>query len=213
MPIPTNQILVAELVVKGTQAPGGSAVTPSINVFYYKRTNTANVPDKTLLYNQFNTVVIAPLLLAANVRYTVNRVGVRWADDALDLPIDVVNAGVGAIATDSLPSDDAVYFRLYTALRGKSYRGGKHFSPASEIDTTNDLLTGAGLARWQVLKTAMAANLTDANGNVWNPVVLSRKLSQLKKNPTTLISNAITSVVLDANIGTMRRRRSKTVTA
>lgn len=213
MPIPANQMLTYQIVINGTQAAGGSSVTPAINVFYYKRSTVAVAPVKASLYTQFNATVIAPLLLAANVRYTVNHVDIRCVDDPTDLKERTVNAGVGAIATDSLPSDDAVYFRLYTALRGKSYRGGKHFSPASEVDTTNDLLTGAGLVRWQALKAAMAAVLTDTDGNVWNPVVLSAKLSQLKKNPTTVIANQITNVVLDANVGTMRRRRSRTVAA
>lgn len=213
MPIPQTQMLTYQIVTVGTQATGGSSVTPSINVWYYKRTTTAVSADKAALAAAFSTAVLVPLVAAMNIRYAVNAMLVRNVDDVTDIPMRVASALVGAIATDSLPSDDAVYFRLYTLLRGKNYRGGKHFSPASEIDTTNDLLTGAGLARWQGLKAAMALTITDATPNTWNPVVLSASLSQIKRNPTTVVATPISSVVLDANIGTMRRRRSRTVTA
>lgn len=155
---------------------------------------------------------MVPLKAAMNVRYTPGSLQIRILDDYNDNEEIFSVAGVGAIGTDSMPSDDAVYFLFRTPLRGRSYRGSKHFGPLSEEDTTDDLLTGAGLARWQTLQTALGATLTDANGNVWQPHVLSRKLSNLAALPVaTVVANQVTSVLLDLNIGTMRKRRSKTV--
>lgn len=211
MPILPALISNAEVTILGTSATGGSSVTPSINVFHFKRTTTVNALSKAALNAIFQTNILTPLLAAMNVRYTPTNVTVRWLDDALDIPQFFAAAGVGAIATDSLPSDDAVFFLYRTALRGRSYRGAKHFSPASEVDTTNDLLTGAGLARWNTVKAALLANNIDANGNTWAPSVLSRKLSTLTTNPTNVVNTFVTDVLLDLNIGTMRRRRSKTV--
>lgn len=211
MPIAPALISVAEVITFGHAAAGGSNITPSLNNFCFRRGSTVPVLDKTALKNIFVTNVLTPLLAAMNVRYTCDYLTVRWVDDALDVPLSFAIALPGAIATDSLPSDDAVYYLYRTGLRGRNYRGAKHFGPASEVDTTADVLTGAGLARWQTVQTALAASNTDANGNVWAPAVLSRSLSQLRTNPTTVVANNVQQVLLDLNIGTMRHRRSRTV--
>lgn len=211
IPVPDNLKTVAEVVTLATQAAGGSSITPSINVFHFKRQTTINVLSKVALKNIFVANIITPLLAAINIRYTLSNITIRWIDDATDAPAYFANAAVGAIGADSLPSDDAVFFYYKTGLRGRNFRGGKHFSPASEADTTQDILTGAGLGRWQTLQTALAASLTDANGNIWNPCVFSRDLSEIDINPTRVEANIVTQVLLDLNIGTMRRRRSVTV--
>jgi hypothetical protein len=211
MAIPANQIFTAEVTILGSQAAAGSNSTPAINVFNFKRrTNVVN-PTKAALNTVFQANIIAPLLAAANIRYTPINVSIRWIDDALDPLQFFAAAGVGAIGTDSVPSDDAVYMLLRTANRGKHYRGAKHFAAANEVDTLGDILTGAGLVRWQTLQTALAAPLVDATPNTWDLAVFSKSLSTYRTNPTNIISNPVTQVLLDLNIGTMRRRRSKTV--
>lgn len=89
--------------------------------------------------------------------------------------------------------------------------GSKHFPAASEVDTTGDVLTGAGLARWQTVQTAVGATLVDALGNSWVPCVFSRKKSQIAVNPTTIYQNDVTQVLLDKTLGQMRRRKVLTV--
>lgn len=212
MAIPAANIFNVQIEIKGTAATGGSSVTPSINVFSYQRTTSVNPFTKVALNTIFQATVIAPLLAAMNVRYTPNLLTIRILDDFNDYPTNFAVAGVGAIATDSLPSNEAVYLLLRTSLRGRNYRGSKHFGPASEVDTTNDLLVGAGLARWQAVQAAVLSNLVDANGNTWVPTVLSRNLSNLSLLPlASVVATQITDVLLDKNIGTMRRRRSVTV--
>lgn len=212
MPIPANAIKDCQIIINGTAATGGSTVTPSINVFSYQRTTTVNPFTKTALNTIFQATVMAPLLAAMNIRYTPTNLTIRILNDYNDAPTVFAVAGVGAIATDSIPSDDAVYYLFRTALRGRNYRGSKHFGPLSEIDTTNDLLTGAGLARWNTVKAALLSALVDANGNAWLPTVLSRQKSNLKLQPIAQVAaNEVTEVLLDLNVGTMRRRRSKTV--
>ena len=212
MSIPAAQIQNVQITILGTAATGGSSVTPSQNVFTYRRTTTVNPFTKIGVNNIFQTNIITPLLAAANVRYTPGTLSIRVLDDFNDAETVFTVAGAGAIATDSLPSDSAVYMLYRTALRGRSYRGSKHFGPASEVDTTQDILTGAGLARWQTLQAALLAVMVDANGNTWTPTVLSRKLSNLKALPlATVVATEVTDVLLDLNIGTMRKRRSKTI--
>lgn len=212
MAIPAGSIRNLQLIVNGTAATGGSSVTPSINVFNFQRTTTVNPFTKIAFNTVFQASVMNVILAAMNVRYTPSNCSVRVLDDYNDSPTIFAIAGVGAIATDSIPSDDAVYMLLRTALRGRNYRGSKHFGPLSEIDTTNDILTGAGLARWQDVRDAVLSNLVDANGNTWVPTVLSRNLSNLNLLPVALVvATQVTDCLLDLNVGTMRRRRSKTI--
>lgn len=211
MPIPLNEVTQVQISVLGIAAAGGSSITPCINVFNFRRIAVAVDPTKAALNTAFQAAIIIPLLAASNVRYTPSRLTIRWLNDALDPPQEFPVAGVGAIVTDSMPSDDAIYMLMRSALRGRNYQGSKHFGQGSEVDTTNDLLTGAGLARWVTMRNAVAANIVDATPNTWVPIVLSRNLSQLQKNPTFVSSADVVSVLLDLNIGTMRRRRSATI--
>lgn len=212
MSLPDTSKTNFQIIVYGTAAAGGSSVTPSINIWNYQRNSVVNPLSKSALNTIFQSAILAPLALAMNVRWTANNVGIRNIDDPQDAVTLFAAAQVGARVADSLPSDDAVYFLFRTSLRGRNFRGSKHFGPASEEDTTQDILTGAGLARWQAVGVALALSLVDANGNQWVPMVLSPSLSNLTSLPAALVvSNAVTQVLLDLNIGTMKKRRSRTI--
>lgn len=212
MPIANNLKFIAEILVPARQAAAGSGDAPAINVFHFRRTTISNQWDSAAIGARFVATVGAALLAATNIRYTPGSVRVRCINDATDAYVDTTFAGTGAIATDSIPSDDAVCVILQSSMRGKSYQGRKHFSPLNEIDTTGDVLTGAGLARWQAVRDACSAGFTiAATGEVWKPCVLSRKLSQLRTNPTNVITADVVRALLDLNVGTMRRRRTRTV--
>ena len=212
MSIPAGSIQNVSINILGTLATGGSSVTPAQNLFTYRRLATTAPFTKTAVNTIFQTNVITPLLAATNVRYTPTNLSIRVLDDFNDAEAIFAVAGNGAIATDSYASNAAVYMLYRTALRGRSFRGSKHFAGLSEVDTTADILTGAGLVRWQALQTACLGVLVDANGNTWVPTVLSRKLSQLNALPlATVVANDVIDVLLDLNVGTMRKRRSKTI--
>jgi hypothetical protein len=197
-----------EIIVRGFMAAGGSSVTPAINVWHYRRTVLGPTLTKSRINTAFQANLVAAHLLAANVRYTPNNLTIRFIEDAVDFPNSFPVAGVGAIATDSSPSDDAVVLYLQTALRGRKYRGFKHLAGCNEVDTTNDVLTGAGLARWQVVQAAALAGFTDADGNIWKPSVVSPSESYFKTNPTTVTANDAITIGLDTVIGTMRKRKA-----
>lgn len=202
---------IAEIIMQGTLAALGSNSKNVASVFHYRLSLITAPPTKSALDTVFNTNVGGALLAAYNVRYTQSQDQVRYLNDATDNAQTFAHAGPGAIATDPLPSDNCVSLLLRTALRGRNYRGAKRFPAANEIDTTGDVLTGAGLARWQTVQTAVFANLTDALGNVWVPSVLSRSLSQLLINPVTVVANDVTQVLLNKNLGIMRKRKVLTV--
>lgn len=202
---------IMEIVVKGTVSPGGSSQTPCGNVFFYRRVTNGSSVTKAALSTIFQSTVLVPLLAAANAAYSPNTLRMRFLSDATDPATDIAAAGVGAIATDSEPSLDAVVCLLKTTLRGKNARGFKHFGGTSEVDTTRDVLTGAGLARWQAVRDALSVQLNDALGNVWAPFLFSRPGSQWRVNPTVIRGANINTAVLDLVIGSMRKRKPKLV--
>jgi len=202
---------IAEIQMKGTLAAMGSTSKNTMAVHHYRLGLIVLPPTKTALETAFNAGVAAAFLAAANSRYTQSETTVRWIDEATDAPQSFARAGVGAIATDALPTDVTVSMLLRTAKRGRNYRGAKRYAAVNEIDTTGDVLTGAGLVRWQALQTAVFASITDGLGNVWVPSVLSTSLSILATNPTTVVANDVTQCLLNKTIGTMRKRRVATV--
>lgn len=210
MAIAPTLISIAEINVTAVLASAGSNTKNVASVFHYRRTSTSSALSKTALNTAFVAGPFTAMLAALNARYGSAVAKIRWLDDALDAYQFFTLIGSGAIATDSLPSYNAVFMLMRTGVRGKSYKGSKHFPGVSEADTTGDVLTGSGLTRWQAVQAAVAASLTDGNGNVWNPTIVSRKLSQLTVNPTTVVANDVTSVVLDIDVGTMRRRKVQT---
>lgn len=213
-PLPPVTDPVIEIIIKGTSADGGAGLRPCQNVFYYRQTTLSAAINKTNVASGFRAKVIVPLLLAANVRYTPNAVTIRNVQDVADFPSRIVQAGAGAIATDSLPSDSAVAFILTSNTRGKMCLGRKHFGMANEIDTTQDVLTGAGLTNWGNMRGPISTPFMDLDGNVWTPFILSRTAKFTSFiTPVVIFGANCTGARLILNVGTMRRRRSKTLYA
>jgi hypothetical protein len=202
---------IAEITAKGVYAAAGSSAKNIVSVFHYRLALLAAAPTKTALETIFQTTVCIPMTAAMNSRYTQQENRVRWINDATDPGVSFARAVPGAVATDSMPCDDCVSLLYRTGLRGRAYRGSKHFAGVNEIDTTGDVLTGAGLIRWQALQTGLFTTLVDALGNSWIPSVLSRSKSVLATNPTTVVANDVTQVLLNKNVGIMRKRRVATV--
>jgi hypothetical protein len=209
--IPTNQLLVMEIRFHGVIAAGGSNGKNVDNVFHYRRTTISGVPTKTALDTVFQASVAIPLAAMLNARFTQQYNVLRWMNDATDAPTSFTHALVGAIAGDSMTTIDAAYFLLRTGLRGRSYRGSKHFGPMSESDTTagtDDVFNAGALARMATLAAAIAAPLVDALGFTWNPCILSRiPPAQYRRNPTNVITNDVAQVAVNKRIGSMRHRR------
>lgn len=202
---------VASIVSSFAVAAGGSNGRTAKATFHYRLATRVAAPTKTALEVIFQSTVCVPYMAAASSRVSQISNGIRHVGDALDPTVETARAVVGAIATDGSAMNAAVFMLLKSAYRGANYKGSKHFVGVSEVDTTYDVLTGAGLARWVTLQNALAASLTDSLGNIWNPSLLSRTLSQLSVNPTTVSAVDIVSVSLNLNIGTMRRRRTDTI--
>jgi hypothetical protein len=132
-------------------------------------------------------------------------------NDAQDSYASTVATEVGAITGDRLQTFAAAYLLLRTGLRGRSYRGSKHFGPMSESDIGDDVWNAGALTRLDTIATAMTTTLTDSTGNQWKLVILSRNLSQLETNPTVVTTNDVTQILRRETIGTMRGRKVESV--
>ena len=214
MPIPANQVTHVEIHMKGAVTAAGSSQKLIDNVFVFRRTATVLAVPKAAIETAFNTNVVAPILLALNNRFTQSMNTVRYLNDATDYPLEVSQAGVGAIAGDSMPVSASAFILMRTGLRGKSYRGSNHLGPMSESDTTGataDLFNAAAQARLATVAAAILAGFTDGTGNVWVPSIVSRIQSVLKTNPTTIVANDVISCLPNKRVGWMRHRRPTSV--
>jgi hypothetical protein len=201
-----------EIIVYAYATAIGGTVKNVVNVLHFMRNATILPVDKSDIETTFQSSTWDTVLAALSVSYTQTNTTVRFFDDALDAPISFVEAGVGAIAGDRLPDYNAVTIQLRTAFRGKSYRGSKHLGPIAESSTTGDLLAGGAVTLFEDVGAALVAGFTDGNGNLWVPVIRSSKPpAQYRVNPTTVVANAVISYRLNKSLGTMRRRKVRTV--
>lgn len=210
MSIPPADMKVMEAKVDSVAATGGAESKPCSSVFGYRRTTTVNPWSYTAFDTVFQAGPVAALIAAANVRWTQRTNILRCVNDAEDPGVVIAHANVGAIATDSYEIRMAVYILLGLGIRGRGAHGSKHFAPFSEADTVNDLLSGAGLTRWQAVATAIKATLgPDTSGNTWVPCVVRRSRSQLEFNPTTVVTLDLQTAVVNQRPGSMFKRQIK----
>jgi len=120
---------------------------------------------------------------------------------------------VGLIATDSLPQHNTVSMRLTTNRRIPRLLGAKRFGGVNEVDTTGDVLTGAGKTRWETVRNAIIGGFgPDANGNLWVLLVVSRKYSNMATLPVATVDWQVAQqCVLRLNVSNLDRRKSSTV--
>lgn len=218
MPIANNLIATAEVIVNGIITAGGSNSVPTQNVFHYTRANTVPVATKNNLYAIFETTMQAPMAAMLNNRWTWTTTTIRWLDDPTDAAAPFSPTAppiVGGVAGDSLKSGTALFILFRSGLRGRSYRGGKHFGPMSEADCTaggDDILNAAAITRANTLRTAMITTLVDALGNNWIPSIYSRKLSLPLLLPlASIVTFNVIVTLLNKRLGSMRGRQAKSL--
>lgn len=211
MPIADNLKIHLEVTMNGMIDAGGSNTVNTQFVFHYRRTNSALPITKAALDTIFQANHAAPIIAALSAKWNQLSNAVRVVNDAQDQQTFFTHANVGAIIGDRLASYAAVFMLFRTGLRGRSYRGGKHFGPFAESDVGDDVLNAGAIARVQTIATALALPLTDSNGNNWNLGILSRDLSKLTPNPTTIVFNDATEIRFNKRLGTMRGRKANSV--
>ncbi len=216
MAIPDNQKLTAEVQIEGQIASEGASARPWLSIFHLRRANPTLPISKANLASAFITHYAVPLQALLNNTWTATTVRVRIMEDVTDPFIDtsILGGWVGGVAGDRLPPDNIAFFNVKTALRGGTFRGRKFWSPMSESDTTagtTDLWNAAALLRLGAVATSYATTITDADGNVWAPQVVSRTLSSNKPVPALIIATPIVSVAVRKSIGRFKKREPSRV--
>lgn len=215
MPIPANQQIHIEVGMFGEASSQGSTSKNILNVYHFQRVPTTSPVNKAHVESAFQSSIGVLVLALLNIRYNQTQNTVRIIDDAMDAPVAFPVTAAGAITGDSMPSYAAAFVLMKTSLRGRSYRGNKHFGPLSESDTTvgtADVLNAAAIARYATLITALGNGFTDSDGNLWQSCIVSRVPPAVyKTNPTNVIANQVTTIILNQRIGRMKRRQVSSV--
>jgi len=209
MPIPDNQKIHVEVHSQGLITAGGSSSKVTLQIYHFRRTSVVNVPSKTVFDTAYQAAIAVPVAAALNNRWAQQFNTIRWLDDAQDAPVQVPHVVVGGVAGDSDVMMNSAFVLFRTGIRGKSFKGGKHYGPLSEADTTapnTDVLNAAAVARFATLQASLIAGFADANGNTWRLEVVTRTLSQLTVNPTTVTAFDVTQIMLNQRIGRMSTR-------
>lgn len=211
MPVADADKLVVQIVTKGVIATGGSDVQACLNVFNYVRDNNSNPLSKTNIASKFDTIIFQNYVGELHTSYTCDELLVRFLNDNLDPYLSVPVTAAGAVATARAPDYECVTIRLNSNVRGRNYRGRKHFSPIAEADTDGDVIAAARLAAWQAVRDLMAASFGDVDGNTWFPFIYSPSLSTLAGDLWDIKGAAVNGVVLNKTLGTIRSRKAATV--
>jgi len=201
---------VIEFVVKGTVPPSGGGTRQFWNVFHY-RLATGTLDTRVQLNGDFMTKVFTFVAAQLSIDWTGSTCNVRLLDDATEQYTSAsISATVGGIALPRLPDANAIVTPYKCVERGRSFRGSKHFGPVPTASVTKDELNAGAVTAWGVITGKLLLTWTSVTGS-YAPIVLSKTLSQLKTNPTTIIGSDVNAVLLNKTIGTMRRRKEKTV--
>jgi len=214
MPIADNLRWTAEILMKGLIDASGSNSINTVNVFHFRRTTNVNALSKASVDAAFQTAIATPIIAALNLRWAQTTNEVRFIEDAEDAYNLISHANPGAITGDSMSSVASVFIYCKSALRGRNWQGSKKLGPISESDSTtgsSDILNAGAITRFEAIATAIGAGFTDANGNVWLPVTVSRNLSQLSKNPTVVAYAPVAVCNLNKRIGRNIRREVASV--
>lgn len=207
-----------ELVLRGTS--NAQMVEPQsiVNVFHYRRTGITVDPVKANIITGFHDSVATVVALALNASYSLDAIDCRYLEDITDPYLTAPQADIGAIAGDRVSSKLAVYLLKRTPYRGKSYRGGWHFGPISESDTTSALstplvgaetLNAAAYDRFVDIADAVMAGFASSEGNNWVPVLWSKRQSDMSPTPAEIRTYDLSQILVRRNLGTMKSRSVK----
>lgn len=210
--------MFCEIVLHGEVTTTSGQVKPVLNVFHFRRLVVGGTPDLTTLGNNFNASVGDALRACLNARYTLVEILLRLMDDPANAPFSVPINDAGALGDAASAYDllSAVYYLIHTGFRGRSFKGSKHFSGLDESQITGDELTAAAItATWDQLTTnlnSLIAGIGDG-ANTWFPCIISQELSSLGPTdiPGIFTGADWSEVLLNSTIGTMRRRKERSV--
>ncbi len=207
-PLGTN----VEIIVQGSVATSGGGGKTFINTFHMQHVGGAGpAPTKAQIDTMFVTNIWSVIFPNLTTDWVGQQITVRFMDDSTDVP---AVTSVPASGTDALPRLDsfsAAVLLLRTGLRGKSYRGSKHFGPLASSTVVKDELTNAAVTAWNAVLTAIQSVWN--SGTLWNYqcAIFSKTKSPSLVNPTNLVVTPLDGAGrTNKTVGTMKRRKEKT---
>jgi hypothetical protein len=200
-----------EAIQRGEAMTSEGSLKKVLNVFHFRRTSNGNPVVIAHVHTATLATIQTALMAALNARYHRLGFSYRLMDDPDNMATDIDSTANGGNDDDSLSLGLAVKIGLTTASRGASFRGSKHFAPASESDSESDELSADGITAWAAVQTAInsMASVTDSDGNNWKAIVLSRTLSDLEARPAVFTFDDVTGSTLNLTLGSMKHRREK----
>jgi len=199
-----------QIAMTGTIAAGGAGAKNVVNLYHFRRSSTINNINKTNISDAFQTAIGDAVLDALQADYQQTANVVRFFDDALDFAAPQTQSGVGAVATARSPDFVAAVVRYKANINSRSGRGSNHYGPIAEADTDGDTCQAGLFTKLQTIGNAVQNGFTDADGNVWLPVIKSSKFgAQYAVNPVTVVTFPIVQFIANLTLGTMRRRKAR----
>jgi len=199
---------VVEIVVKTTLAET-ARIKNCFAVFHYWLTG-GTLDTMSQLIGDFESKVYSFVLAQQSADISLYEIDARLIDDVtIQYTRVAMGPTAGGIALPRLPGDLAIVTPYQCATRGKSFRGSKHFRGVPTASVLKDELTAAATTAWQAVAVKLLTPFSSTTGT-YTPIVLSRVLSQLKTNPTTIIGSSVSAVLVNKTIGTMRKSKEPT---
>lgn len=204
--------LFAEYVLQEYVADANGNSSNFVNVLHYQNSVPGVVTTETVLMTAIRTVLNAVLPSALSVTSLGKTSKLRFMDSPVSGYVAGTTYTAGNVTGDRLPTFNAAVNRLTTGVRGRNYRGSKHWGPLAESQTTLDELNSGALAFYAAVAGALwngGAGFATSGGGLWKLVVLSSVLSDFTASPAVFTGAVVTGVTTNKEVGTMRRRKEK----
>lgn len=212
MSITLAQTKNIELVHTGEISAGGSNSERSQNVYHYRRTAFVAAVSKAQIFTAWKAAIGDKVILALSERYVSQNVRIRIIDDPEDPFSTHSFTDPGALAGESLSSHNAALLNLKTGTRGRFAQGKKFYSPIPESGHEDDTMTAAQITLMGAIRTGILAGFTDAGGNVWKSVILSKSYSNLTVTPANpVFVYDVNDVIINKTLGVLSGRRARVV--
>jgi hypothetical protein len=208
MPLIDTAKLNFEVIVKGSIAAEGGDAQVTINPLHYIRTNTPAAFSATAFITAFHTLVKADWRAFASLHWTWVSTSIRCINSPTEVAVEVAVGEAGLIAGQMSPSYVAGIISKRTPLRGRSHMGRLYVAGISEGNSDGNALSGAAKTLLDTVATRLKTNVTDANGVIFAPAVLSRLKSNLIIDPSTVYMTGLSNAVARSVLGRQSNRKS-----
>lgn len=208
MPLTDAQKINFEVVIRGTLAAGGGEAQLTLTPLHYRRTNFSSAYSPTEFITAFHTAVKTNVKNSVSSAWNWDSTYVRCINSPTEATSIVTVDEAGAIIGDVQPGFVAQVLSKRTALRGRSYQGRLYLPGVPESATLANVVTAAQGLLLDTLATSLGGSFTTAAGLTYSPQVLSRLLSNMVADPSTIVATDIASVVKRTVLGRLFSRKS-----